>query len=181
MEKVKDSPITSGTWGDFITWEIYASTELPPIELITAVACVALSYDTDDGIVLTKNQRGGWEVLAGHIEPGETPDEAMEREALEEGGYSIQQATPIGYREITASQKPEPGTREANYPYPISYIAYYLARTDRPTVVPTGEEILESRTFSQKELSELVSNGQLNEIEHAIIGIGMQALAHLAE
>ncbi len=180
MEVVRNNPVASGMWGEIFTWEVYASSEFPPTDLTTAVACVALAHDID-GVVLTRNQRGGWEVLAGHIEEGEDLDGAMRREALEEGGYTVTEAFPIGYRKITAIKRPESGTREANYPYPTSYIAYYLAKTDRPTEDPTGEEILESKTFSQAELDELAKSGQLNDIELVIIHLGMAARANLVK
>lgn len=111
--------ITTGKWGKNITWEIHRSGDLPPAELCTAVACVALTGVHLDEIVLARNKRG-WEVLAGHIEPGETLDQALAREALEEGGFRISKSVPFGYRKITALKRPEADSRQAHYPYPTT-------------------------------------------------------------
>lgn len=166
--------VANGNWGESITWEMYASSEQPPEELTTAVAGVALAHKTGH-IVLTRNQRSGWEVLAGHVEPGESVKTTLIREAFEEGGFTVTESLPIGYRKITAKQRPLPDSRGANYPYPTSYIAYFLVRTDRPNSTPTGEEILESRSFSPEELRHLVRDGELSEIEYTIINLGLEA------
>lgn len=34
-------------------------------------------------------KRNGWEMPGGHIEPGESPEEAAKREFMEESGYSV--------------------------------------------------------------------------------------------
>jgi 8-oxo-dGTP pyrophosphatase MutT (NUDIX family) len=174
MEIFNKEPVATGSWEDNYDWEIHSDNEIPPIELITAVACIAL-VDNNEGIVLTRNQRG-WEILAGHIESGERPEDALHREALEEGGYVISSATPFGYRKITARQHPPAGSRESTYPYPTSYIAYFLAQTNSPIGNVTGEEIIESRVFAKDELQLLVEAGELTDMEHAIIKLGLEGL-----
>jgi 8-oxo-dGTP pyrophosphatase MutT (NUDIX family) len=167
-------PVAIGKWGEYVDWEIHRSRDLPPIELCTAVACVALTGVHLDEIVLTRNRRG-WEVLAGHIEPGETLEQALAREALEEGGFRVSKSVPFGYRKITATKRPEPGTRQSNYPYPTTYIAYYLAYTDSPIEKFTGEEIIESRAFTPGQLKQLVRDGEFDELEQTIVNLGLEA------
>jgi 8-oxo-dGTP pyrophosphatase MutT (NUDIX family) len=166
-------PVAVGKWGDTVTWEIHQSDELPPTELCTAIACVALTGANLDEVVLTRNKRG-WEVLAGHIENGETLEQALEREALEEGGFRIARSIPFGYRKITATKRAEPGTRQASYPYPTSYIAYSLGYTDSPIEQFTGDEIIESRAFTSQERDILVQSGELDELEQTIINLGIE-------
>jgi len=42
----------------------------------------------DEWIFVRHKERVSWEMPAGHIEPGETADQAAERELLEEAGMS---------------------------------------------------------------------------------------------
>jgi len=45
---------------------------------------------TEDKFLMVYNQRrNGWEMPGGHIEPGETLEEAAEREFAEESGYAV--------------------------------------------------------------------------------------------
>ena len=174
MENINDSTIATGKWGKSFSWEIHLSPEVPPAELCTAVACVAI-IDLDVGeVVLTRNHRG-WEILAGHIEDGESVLEALSREALEEGGFKISHAVPFGYRKITAFNEPATIGREAKYPHPMSYITYFFAYTGSPLQEITGEEILESRTFTPKQRDELTTAGELKETEQLLISLGLKA------
>lgn len=43
----------------------------------------------------------GWGLVGGHIEKGETPEIALEREVIEESNMKVVKQVPIGYQEIT--------------------------------------------------------------------------------
>lgn len=148
--------IATGSWDEKASWQLYASTDMPPANLCTAVMCVALSGDK---IVLARSERG-WGMLGGHIEDGETPDQALKREALEEGGFTIDRHQLFAVREITAKTAGLGRSGKA-YPFPVSYMTYYWATTKQPLEAPTGEEILESRTFALSELDSLATPDKL--------------------
>ena len=42
----------------------------------------------------------GWNLVGGHIEKGETPEKALEREILEETNMKVLKQIPIGYQEV---------------------------------------------------------------------------------
>jgi ADP-ribose pyrophosphatase YjhB (NUDIX family) len=50
----------------------------------------------DGKIVMVKNE-GHWEPVAGHVESGETPDEALIREVKEESNMKILKYFPLGF------------------------------------------------------------------------------------
>jgi len=64
------------------------NTIFPKKELLSAVFLVALNGSK---ILAIKNERG-WEIPGGHIEPGETHEEALIREVREEAGASFSDA-----------------------------------------------------------------------------------------
>jgi len=142
--------IMTGNWGENISWELHATTALPPAELCTVVMCVAIA---NGKIVLACSERG-WGMLGGHIEAGESLDDALYREALEEGGFRIERRELFAVRKITA-KVPKTGRAGKDYPFPTSYMAYYWATTNQPLQPPTGEEILESGSFALDEIEAL--------------------------
>ncbi len=85
----------NGGWGQTITRELFVRGE----------AAAVLLYDpTLDVVVLTEQFRVGalnepspwiFELMAGMIEPGETPEDVAIRETQEESGAVINQLTPI--------------------------------------------------------------------------------------
>lgn len=94
-------------------------------------------------------------MLGGHIEPGETVEQALIRECQEEGGFTPENYKLFGYRKIT-SKKPMPhNQRDGHYPFPTSYIPHFVAVSTLPLQAPTGEEIHESKAFSLTELKKL--------------------------
>lgn len=146
--------ILEGSWDDNLRWEFHLSNSLPPPELCTAIACIAINEQTSS-IVLTRNHRG-WEILGGHIELGETVEDALFRETREEGGFQPQRFAQFGYRKVIAREPTPHDQQDGYYPFPISYIPHFTAVSKLPLLPPTGKEILESRAFT---LSEIVVLG----------------------
>lgn len=151
--KAAQSLIT-GRWDDNQSWELYQSNEMPDAALCTAVYCLAILPDTKQ-VVLTRNHRG-WEMLGGHIEPGETVEQALLRECLEEGGFTPENYQLFGYRKITAKWLVPHNQKENSfYPFPHGYIPHFIATSTLPLQKSSGVEIVESRAFSLTELEVL--------------------------
>ena len=51
-------------------------------------------------LVIVRGQIG-WGLVGGHIEKGETPEIALEREAVEESNMKVVKQIPIGYQVVT--------------------------------------------------------------------------------
>ena len=133
-----------GSWGAGCTWSFVLSTELPPRELISGTACLVV---VPDGILLTKNHRGGWEVPGGHIEPGEDLAECLRRECLEEVGVELERHELFGHlaiRNLTPRRNPSTGL---DYP-PLSHILLYAGASRRPLRIPSGAEIVDTLIVS---------------------------------
>jgi 8-oxo-dGTP diphosphatase len=97
-----------------------AITELPPVEQVSACMVVALH---EDGVVLSRPKRG-WGLVGGHREPGETAEECMRREALEEALAELGELKLIGRWK---TQKVFESSENAGYP-PIAYQLLYVAQ-----------------------------------------------------
>jgi 8-oxo-dGTP pyrophosphatase MutT (NUDIX family) len=95
-------------------------------------------------------------MLGGHVEPGETVEQALLRECLEEGGFTPENYQLFGYRKITA-KKPVPHNQKENsfYPFPHGYIPHFISISTLPLEEPTGMEIIERKAFSFDELATL--------------------------
>lgn len=100
---------------------ITATDELPPLALCTAA--YVLAFEGDD--VLMARLDRGVDIPGGHIDPGETPEQAMRREVREETGASLGPARLFAVQKMTVTgPKPEGYT----YPYPVSYQLMYVAQ-----------------------------------------------------
>ena len=107
------------------TVEIFLSDEMPDASLCTAVHTFVFK---DNKFLQTETREGErWfrqlDVPGGHIDEGETPEEAGIRETLEETGVRIKNTRLVAYIKITShGEKPE----ILKYPFPTSYILFYL-------------------------------------------------------
>jgi 8-oxo-dGTP diphosphatase len=82
----------------------------PRADAVTTAHCLAFDGER---IVLARHVERGWAIPRGHLDEGETPLEAMQREAHEEAGIEI------GGARFIASERIEPAEgQEANTRYP---------------------------------------------------------------
>jgi 8-oxo-dGTP pyrophosphatase MutT (NUDIX family) len=87
----------------------------PRLLLLPGVAAVI--HDPAGRLLLQEKASGeGWSLLAGAIEPGETPQEAVIREAMEETGLTIDVAGILGVF----------GGRDFRYTYPNGHQVEYV-------------------------------------------------------
>lgn len=116
----------------------------------TDAAIIVLIKDRDDRILLGHQPvwpEGRFSTFAGFLEPGETFEQCVEREAFEESGVRLSEIKYLG------SQP---------WPFPASIMIAFEAVTDAPTDArPDGEEITEVKWFSREELKSAAENGSL--------------------
>jgi len=113
---------------------IVLSSQLPPRELIATA--LVLAFDKDR-LLQTNLVSRGWDIVGGHIEPGESPEEAARREAYEEAGARLRELHVLGYQRLRLL-----GPRPASYryAYPDSYQVFYWAQIDAlDEFIPTAE------------------------------------------
>ncbi|GAB2967816.1 NAD(+) diphosphatase [Frigoribacterium salinisoli] len=109
----------------------------------TDPAIIVAVTDAEDRLLLGSNalwESNRWSLLAGFVEPGESLEQAVEREVLEESGVRVTDATYLG------SQP---------WPFPASLMLGFRAvvdPVDPGTLTPDGAEILDLRWFSRDEL-----------------------------
>jgi NAD+ diphosphatase len=116
----------------------------------TDPAVIVLIRDRQDRILLGHQPvwpDGRFSTFAGFLEPGETFEHCVAREAREESGVELSEITYLG------SQP---------WPFPASIMIAFEAVTDDPSAArPDGEEITEVKWFSRAELKAAASDGSL--------------------
>jgi NAD+ diphosphatase len=96
--------------------------------------------DGGDGLLLGRQARwpeGRFSLLAGYVEPGETLEEAVRREVLEESGVEVDGVSYI------ASQP---------WPFPSSLMLGFSALAERGDPAPGDDELAEVRWFERAEV-----------------------------
>jgi NAD+ diphosphatase len=105
--------------------------------------------DGGDGLLLGRQERwedGRFSLLAGYVEPGETLEEAVRREVLEESGVPLDSVTYL------ASQP---------WPFPSSLMLGFGAVAARVEPMPGDDELAEVRWFERDEV-ERAARGEGN-------------------
>ena len=113
----------------------------------TDPAVIMSVVDETGRILLGHNiaRKDGWySTLAGFVEPGETPEDAVVREVFEEVGVRVDRATYLG------SQP---------WPFPSSLMLGYEACARAAEVEVDGVEITSARWFTRDELRGAVESG----------------------
>jgi NAD+ diphosphatase len=94
-------------------------------------------------------------VLAGFVEPGESAEHAVAREAMEEAGVVV------GHVEYRGSMP---------WPMPRSLMLGYRARAETTELRPDGDEVTDLRWFTRSELAAALADGELQLSSRALIG-----------
>lgn len=76
----------------------YLTDETPPPKHVTSARAVVID---DDRVLLVQDRDGVHIIPGGKLEPGETPEEAMRREVIEETGWGLEFCTQIGLLHFT--------------------------------------------------------------------------------
>lgn len=116
---------------DTITWGAsqirvagHLSRDLPPLQYVTSVRAIIVRGDQ----VLTVRDPNGVHVTpGGRIESGESLEEALRRELLEETGWSLLNISLLGFAHFHHLTPKPP---EHPFPYPDFFQLVYAARPD---------------------------------------------------
>jgi NAD+ diphosphatase len=117
--------------------------------MCTDPAVIVLVTDDDDRCLLGRHTSwppGRFSTLAGFVEPGESPEQAVVREVSEETGIAI---TSCAY----AGSQP--------WPFPSSLMLGYYAQAPGVEPRPDGDEISEARWYSRAALATAVHSGEI--------------------
>jgi NAD+ diphosphatase len=115
----------------------------------TDPAAIMLVTDAADRCLLGHNRArppGWFSTLAGFVEPGESPEQAVVREVLEEVGVEV------GAVDYAGSQP---------WPFPSSLMLGFFAAALTTDVTVDGDEIDDARWFTRPELTAAVTAGQV--------------------
>ncbi|MGI8613366.1 MAG: NAD(+) diphosphatase [Nocardioidaceae bacterium] len=116
----------------------------------TDPAVIMLVTDDDDRALLGRQPgwpAGRFSTLAGFVEPGESLEDAVRREVLEEVGVVV---TSVTY----AASQP--------WPFPASMMVGFFARAASPQIDVDGQEIEEAAWFTRADLTERAAAGDLS-------------------
>ena len=76
---------------------LYHTDEMPPVDICSTAFAFAFM---DDRMLMTRLVKRGWDIPGGHIEPGESPEQAVIRETIEETQVVIQPLELVGVQEL---------------------------------------------------------------------------------
>jgi 8-oxo-dGTP diphosphatase len=100
---------------------LYVTDQLPPLALCRTAFGFAFNQQQ---ILLTQLKRRGWDIPGGHIDPGETPQQATIREVWEETYAQVEIIDLVGIQELEIfSPHPEQG-----WDLPLSIQVFFRVR-----------------------------------------------------
>ena len=115
----------------------------------TDPAVIVAVVDDDDRLLLGRSTawpQGRFSTLAGFVEAGEGPEQAVRREVLEESGVVVDDV------EYAGSQP---------WPFPASLMLGFRAHATTTRLVPDGVELAEARWFTREQLARAVTDGEV--------------------
>ena len=107
-------------------------------------------FNDNKELLLVEHCSRGWEVPGGHIEGGESFEEAMRRELLEEAQMEASALLQLGYlKKIALEGKPI----GCNYPHPLSYCIFYAGMISSVKSFKGDGKIQAASFFTQQDAS----------------------------
>lgn len=107
-------------------------------------------FSENQEVLLVRHRKRGWEVPGGHVELGESYEDAMGRELYEESQMTCDSLCQLGYlRKEALEERP----LDCEYPHPLSYCLFYSGVISKVDVFSGDENIKEARFFSLSEAS----------------------------
>ncbi len=107
--------------------------------------CVIVAVTKEDRVLLAHNKNfkpGAFSIIAGFMEAGETPEETVRREVMEEVGIEIKDI------EYTSSQ---------SWPFPDALMLGFTAKWKSGEITPDGVEIEEADWFTEESMPQTPS------------------------
>ena len=128
---------------------------------VRATSAVLLDRDAQHQVLLTRVAARGWDVPGGHVELGETSQQAATREVSEETGLVLSPTAlrPAGHVRLRVQAARPAGYR---YPYPDSCMVAWSAGVGQvsPPVLPSeGSECVDAAWFSMHDAREHLKGG----------------------
>ncbi len=140
------SPLAEETalWGNGaipLRLAYYLCHEQPPLRCVTSAR--AIVFRGDEVMVVRDSEDSFHVVPGGRLEQGETPEEALRREVLEETGWTLSEIAYLGFAHYR-HMAPKPAGYA--YPYPDFFQVIYVAEADTfaPEAMKPGEYELET-------------------------------------
>ena len=120
---------------------------LPPVHHVSTAHCLAFERGR---VVLTLHHEREWTIPGGHLEPGESPEQAMVREALEEAGAVVRGGEVFAHEEIDPEDGIPAAPRYAVPAFQVFYVAELVALQE----LSATDECAEARLFTVDEALE---------------------------
>ncbi len=121
---------------------------------------VSVCFDQNNNVILMNN-----EPIGGHVEAGETIDDALKREALEEGGIELNQWKYFGYYEISLKDD-APEKFKNKYPK-LGHILFFLAK-GKKVMEPYGADVKNPQALTKEQII------NSSEIKHKMLLEGLK-------
>ncbi len=122
----------------------YLTDKMPPRRYVTSARAVVFD---GENVLVVQDPNNTHIMPGGRLEPNETPEDALQREVLEETGWSLARFRPIGILHFTQI---DPVPESWSYPYPEFLQIVYAASADlyHPELKEVGGYELSSEFLS---------------------------------